>query len=182
MWFFFFFNCRQVNRYKVPACRLLNFSFIHHVFLFSFLVTSLLYWNKIFGRVRDPVVLGVNYMGQLRADSYDSESRKNRIHRFAFAQRAIDCISSKSQVTWLYILIYEIPSNMMHPVDWKMKENGYLFSTLCLPWDVLCFSFFNKRYCNTSFIHFYNWWGTFLYCLTFFSWLTESHIVEVYWE
>lgn len=38
---FFFFNCRLVYLYKVPACLLLNFSFVYHIFLFSFLVTAL---------------------------------------------------------------------------------------------------------------------------------------------
>lgn len=76
-------------------------------------------------------------MEQLRADSYDSESRKSRIHRFAFAQRAIDCISSKSQVIWLYILIYEIPSNMMHPVDWKKIDTS---SVPCVFLEMCCVS------------------------------------------
>lgn len=55
---------------------------------------------------------------------------------------------------------------MMHPVDWKMKENGYLFSTLYLPWDC-CVS----AYCNTSYVHFCYWQET--HIIWYFFELTE---------
>lgn len=66
------------------ACPLLNFLGVYVPLFFASHI-ALLLEIKFLVDGRDPVVLGVDYIGQRRANCYDSESRKNRIHVFASA-------------------------------------------------------------------------------------------------
>ena len=134
--FFFFLWCWQVHMYSVPACLLLSFSVIESLFLFSCLVTLLLSWTSNFGsKVETPWSLESIIWNNWELTLLTLKVGKTELIYLLLHEEPLTAYLVRLRLYDYIVQYLKYQIIMVHPVDWKIKENGYLFSTLYLPWD-----------------------------------------------